>query len=49
MWMHGHESIYVWGLGAGVRANVYICGDVKDEAFGYNCLPLVIRNTVVTG
>ena len=34
------------GLGAGsgirgwvrVRANVYICGDVKDEAFGYNCL-----------
>ena len=34
------------GLGAGsgirgwvrVRANMYICGDVKDEAFGYNCL-----------
>ena len=34
------------GLGAGlvirgwvrVRANAYICGDVKHKAFGYNCL-----------
>ena len=30
-----HSGIRDW---IRVRAKVYICGDTKDEGFGYNCL-----------
>ena len=32
-----------------VRANVYICGDVKTRPLATTVFPLVIRYTVVTG